>query len=119
MFCQSMDMMIFMEDLSKMSLQFPQVLLVSTNKPFFLSNENSLSISLAQFLYTRESRAAPSLLSFIDTSGGGDISRSVSEPYKSNSKSKLTTSPLASSSVSTSTTTLGKEIIGNLYSQRC
>ena len=70
---------------------------------------------IAQFLYTRESRAAPSLSSFIDPSSSGcGVSRSISEPYQSRSKPKPTTSPLASSSVSASAATQGEKI-GELY----
>ena len=107
-------MMMFMDDPSKMSLQFPQALLVSTLSSS-VYQKNLRSVFIAQFLYTRESRAAPSLSSFIDTSsGGGGISRSISEPYQSPSKSKPTTSPLVSSSVSASTATREKRI-GKLY----
>ena len=62
-------------------------------------------------MYTRESRAAPSLSSFIDTSAGGaGIGRSISEPYQPQSKLKPTTSPLASSSISVNTATKEKRL---------
>lgn len=66
----------------------------------------------AEFLYPRESREIPSLLSYIDaTAGGATINRSVHEPYQSQSKPKETTyaSSLTSSggNVTTVTTTLG------------
>lgn len=66
----------------------------------------------AQFLYPRESRETPSLLSYIDvTAGGPTVNRSVPEPYQPQFKSKeiTCTSSLSSSSgnVSTVTTTEG------------